>query len=145
MSDESPHYTKIGSSFIVGFKEAHGPIIASRDGFYLTIERSGADIIFGSMFGIVGKAISSSLSTTHPLETDLADLPDEITTHPDWPIKKNRGRVVFIPREAIQRLAWPWWGGLRVYVQENKFSISASFFARTKILATLNSMGYQFS
>ncbi|MBI1246810.1 hypothetical protein GC197_03070 [bacterium] len=139
-----PKYKRIANKFMLGsiFKEYHGPVIASREAFYLVVNVSAAAAMGGVVGGLVGVAIAGVLSggkkeQTDVLDIDLAELHPDILRDPDWPIRQQTGRVILIPRGAIKKIKYPWWGSLDIQTAERRFSICPMVFYRGGVVRFL--------
>ena len=123
-------------------KEAFGPIVVSKEAFFLVIEAGSAQWAADALGGLVGrviyKAVSSNTKTKlDAMECCLSELPTDVTGDPQWPIKKAEGRVIVIPRHAIKSLNYPWWSTLCVETSEQKFNLAVTIFFRKGILKFL--------
>jgi hypothetical protein len=77
------------------------------------------------------------------IETDLADLPHEITSDPDWPVKQSQGPVLILPRKAIQSIRYSFWQwGIFLQTADLEFRIEPPFFGRTRVLNWLREVGW---
>jgi hypothetical protein len=111
-----PEFMIIGSTYYLGRGATSfaykGPIVASRDAFYLVVDRSPEKDIGLALGGVTGALIAGSrpATTGSGYETDLADLPPSLTRHPEWPVKRSTGRVVVLTREWVESIEYDPWG-----------------------------------
>ena len=108
-----PEYVVLGRSFRAKkgrFSDDHGGrMIVSRDTVYLVIYNSAASAA-GAGGGLIGGLVAAATSalsdnTLHEEVTTLAQLPETVTRHPDWPIKKaDQTPVIVVPRAAVKRV-----------------------------------------
>ena len=76
-------------------------------------------------------------------ETDLSALPDEVTAHPDWPVKQTSGPVIVIPCAAISSVRYSFWQwGIFLQTDGLEFRIEPPFFGREKTLQWLDQAGW---
>jgi hypothetical protein len=154
-----PEYMKISSSGIRIGKKTSGLYsavsIASAEAFFLLIGqnamRMGMEAGGGALGALLGIALDK-LRKKQPLveagesvvETTLDDLPEEITDHPDWPIRRHEGPVIVIPREAVLGVRYSFWQwGIFVETEQIEFRIEPPFFGRKKVLNFLREAGWE--
>ena len=74
---------------------------------------------------------------------DLRELPSSIVGDPTWPEKKGTGKVVVIPRAAVERLHYAWHGTLKIYTEDFVFCLEPHFFLRPWIKGALRERGWK--
>src|SRR5262245_4574187 len=124
-----PEYLKIGSAF----QRTHevfggdyvGPVIVSKDAFFLVVEKTPAQtsiemlshvvgsvtlgagaVVAGVVGHVVGEIVSEVLpAKRHAFQWEYAQIPEEITGHSDWPLTSEpKGPVIVIPRDAVDQI-----------------------------------------
>jgi hypothetical protein len=153
-----PKYMTISSSGIRIGKKVSGLYsavsVASDEALFLVVgsnaARAGMEIGGGALGVLLGLALDR-LGRKKPLveagsdvvETTLEDLPEEVTGHPDWPLRVRRGPVLIIPREAALSVRYSFWQwGIFVQTAEVEFRIEPPFFGRGKVLVFLREAGW---
>ncbi len=153
-----PEYMKISSSGIRIGEKASGLYsavsIASAEAFFLLIGRNalrmGMEAGGGALGALLGMALDR-LRKKQPLveagqivETTFDDLPEEITDHPDWPVRRHDGPVIVIPRDAVLSVRYSFWQwGIFVQTQKVEFRIEPPFFGRKRVLNFLREAGWE--
>jgi hypothetical protein len=157
----SVKYMRVGGSFGIrtsGRKDYTGVIVASRDAFFLlplmhmNLATLGAIGLGGAIGGAIAGALARAASkggqylsdAKDVTEMDLADLPHEITGDPDWPLKKAKGRVLVVPRHAITKIKYSFWGHFKLITEERTFLLELSLFRRRRVTNFLRSVGWEF-
>ncbi len=141
-------YKIIAKKFALGhFKECFGPAVVSRDAIYLIIDPTLSVGGLGAgpaIANLANRVMSSAAAKTKtPYSQDLEDLPDEIASDPEWPITQTSGRVFIVPREAVTKLKYPWWGGLTILTEAQKFEVSPNMFLRKSVVRYLREQGWE--
>jgi hypothetical protein len=150
-----PGYMTIGTNFRVEYKnkvqDFLGPVVASKDAYYLVVEMNhGKAALASALGGALGLFVMNLLESDKPheprlLETDLSQLPAKITKHPDWPVKySKKGRVFVIPRNAIERIDYSFWDTYDIQTAEHIFSIGLKLFTRWTVTKYLRTQGWEF-
>jgi hypothetical protein len=148
-----PRYMQISSSGIRIGKKTSGlysaVTVASADAFFLVIGKSA----FRStpMGGLLGAVIDHFAgkkplveTDSEVIETDLAELPQEITADADWPIKQPAGPVIVIPRKGVESVRYSFWQwGIFVQTKNIEFRIEPPFFGRKRVLKYLREVGWE--
>ncbi len=142
-------YLKIGSAFHLGesvTRGCNGAVVASREGFYLVVSGSG----FGATpLGALAAAVIEHF--LKPIDfapgvrvTDLAELPEEVTGDPDWPVRATEGPVIVVPRKAIRAIRYSFWKW-RIYLctETMDVGIEPPLFGRKKVFAFLRESGWE--
>jgi len=136
-------YQIIGTSFMTGrggsTKMNFGPVVASRDAFYLVVNISHNQAMFGLLGGIVDRLEGSPQDLQSVTVTTVGELPEEVTAHPDWPRKIVAKRnVIIVPRSMIREIRRPGLGGqLVLETDAERFSIGLKLFGKRKALSWL--------
>jgi hypothetical protein len=117
----------------------YGPAVANYDAFYLVVNISHNQAIFGPLGGLVNCLEQSPGELGAVTVTTVATLPDSVTSHPEWP--KNivsKRRVIVVPRGAIHEIRRPGLGGQIVLeTEQERFSVGLKFFGKKKTLSWL--------
>jgi hypothetical protein len=142
-------YLKIGKAFHLGevvTRGCFGAAVASRAGFYLVVSGGG----FGATpLGALAAEVIEHFLT--PIEfapgvavTDLAELPEDVTGHPDWPARAEQGSVIVVPRKAIRAIRYSFWKW-RIYLCTETMDIGLEppLFGRRKVFAFLREAGWE--
>jgi hypothetical protein len=142
-------YLKIGKAFHLGeavTRACFGTVVASRAGFYLVVSGGG----FGAtpLGALAAEVIEHFLK---PIEfapgvvvTDLAELSEDVTGHPDWPVLAEEGPVIVVPRKAIRAIRYSFWKW-RIYLctETMDIGIEPPLFGRKKVFAFLREAGWE--
>jgi hypothetical protein len=153
-----PEFMKISRAFRIGKKNSgnySGIVVASPDAFYLVVGQNAvrAGMVAGG--GLLGGLLASYLdkrsgkkslveASSGVIETDLADLPVDVTGHREWPVKAQEGPVLVVPREAIQSTRYSFWQwGIFLQTKEIEFRIEPPFFGRKRLLNWLREIGWE--
>jgi hypothetical protein len=128
--------------------------VASDEALFLVIgqnaARMGMEFGGGALGALLGLALDR-LGKRKPLveagssvvETSLEDLPEDVTGHPDWPLRVAQGPVLVIPREAALGVRYSFWQwGIFVQTEEVEFRIEPPLFGRRKVLEFLRDAGW---
>jgi len=146
-----PKYKVIARSFRFGRNvhegDYYGPVIASRDAFFLVIDQTPAEAYLGAVGGLVGAliamAVSGGVNKQHDvLQFDYRELPRRITEHPDWPIRRKKGPVVVVPRQAVDRIRYAYFGTYDLECGDRVYRIGLKFFGRSAVMKFLNGAGW---
>ena len=157
----SVKYMRVGRGFGIrtsGRKDYTGVIVASPDAFFLlplmhmNLATLGAIGLGGAIGGAIAGALAHEANkrgqylseTKNIIEMDLADLRAEITDDPDWPLKKAKGKVLVVPRRAITKIKYSFWGHFKLVTEEATFLLELSLFPRRRITRFLRSVGWKF-
>jgi hypothetical protein len=150
----------IGNTFIMGaYWGAHrGPVVASAPGIHVVVERgavedarrSGApDHVLGwatwSFFGMLAgrmanKQIERSDKVLAPM--NLADLPHDIISDPEWPITRRDGLVYFLPKDEVEAIKVTWVGNLYIWFKGLKYTVEVGTFSAAKVRRFLAECGW---
>ncbi len=100
------YFAKIGGAFRVGKAKWLGPVVASPDAIYLVKKARQRNNAGG---GLIGAAISAALQSRDRFDTcRYFELPAEVTSHSDWPVKRKKDcRVLIIPKNEIKQIKHP--------------------------------------
>lgn len=126
-------------------KQSMGPVIVGREAFFLVRVAGAGVATAGAMGGLVGGLIASAFDggqtgiaeSDQIVSMDIKELPHEILEHPDWPAKRHKGSVTIIPKDAVDRLTYPWWGGLCIFSGDMKITTNPTFMGRDSALRFL--------
>lgn len=151
-----PEYLTVGKAFRLGtiaHRNYSGLAVASREAFFLVVGvnafRAGLGLAGGLLADLAGKLTGWSKGRYLPessgvVETDLAELPVDVTGHPDWPVRQEAGPVLVIPRPAVQSVAYSFWKwGVFVRTEAIEIRIEPPFFGRKKMLQGLRELGWE--
>ncbi len=136
-----------------------GLVVASKKALYFVVDgqllpgtAGGVLGQFGAVGGLVAGVLKgkkkfkgSLLPEPDPLveEMDLGDLPEEVATHPDWPVDCKDGWVLVVPRAAVQALRTSCLlGGIRVELRDVFILVFTPAFRRKELAAVLVDMGW---
>lgn len=139
-----PAYMRVGGEVLIGrglrAKRYFGPVVASSDAFFLCLVSSS----LGAMLGLVGAALEALASGKREImEGDLSKLPSEITQHPDWPIRWKKGRVIVVPREAVDSIQYSFWASSDLQTKQQVFRVNLRLLRRRRVLAFLRESGWK--
>jgi hypothetical protein len=146
-----PKFKVIGNTFQIGpglnMGDFRGPVVASRDAFYLCVLTRPGEHLAGHFGGLVGILLYKGIGALfkrrpHELEFKIETLPPEITDDPEWPVKKHVGTVIVVPREIINRIQYGFWTSYDLVCGKRTYLIGLKFFTRSRVLASLNEMGW---
>ena len=146
-------YSRIAGRFHFGsamtLKEYVGHVIASDDALYLKPDANAIAAGLGLMGGLPGYMAASKIQSwaglNAPMQTTIEELPEEITSHKDWPIGHKKGDIIILPKDIVHTIKYPWYGALTMETDEHKFTISPVVFARGKVLKSLKTLGWEVS
>lgn len=153
-----PEFLQVSKAFRIGTKASglhSGVVVASADAFYLVVGMKATHAGLAGAGGAVGGLIAGILArqaagksicdaSTGVVETDLSELPREVTFHADWPVKQRSGKVLVIPREAISSVRYSFWKwGIFLQTDGLEFRIEPPFFGRERTLQSLEEMGWK--
>src|SRR5687768_15168385 len=153
-----PRFMQISKAFRIGqspTKNYSGIAVASADAFFLIVGSNALATGLGLSGGLVGGFLAGVLHKAVPgrylpgaasdlTETDLAELPVEVTGHPDWPVKSRKGPVIVVPRPAIRSVRYSFWKwGIFLETKDIEFRLEPPFFGRKKVLAFLREIGWE--
>lgn len=130
-----------------------GMVVAGADAFYYAIDQKliiGPGAVLGAVGGLVeGMRGKKKRKQYMPQEvefveeTDLADLPEDITGDPDWPVTWDEGPVIVVPRRAVVGVRTGFWiGGIDVEVEDMILRTFTPIFKRKKMVAYLLELGW---
>lgn len=154
-------YMAVASRFSVGTGlkeiEYQGCVVASPHAFFLVIDANSLLSIVGAILGgAIGGGIGIAAGAyaaaragellrggKEALELDAAALPTAITNDPEWPDEAEGDRVIVIPRDAVTKLRFPWWGALGIDTGQDLFKIHAAFWSRGRVVRFLRNAGWQ--
>jgi hypothetical protein len=77
------------------------------------------------------------------METDLSKLPPEITQHPEWPLKWKKGRVIVVPREAVDSVRYSFWTTFDLQTEQQVFRVGLRLLRRRRVLEFLRESGWE--
>lgn len=146
-----PVYLHVANKVLIGkglkAKQFLGAIVASRQAFFMHLASGELGLYGGLVGGIVGAiagALLESAAKTQRqiMEIDLSDLPAEISGHPDWPIKRKKGRLVVVPRSAVISVRYSFWTTFDLQTDAQVFRVELRFLARRRILGFLRDAGW---
>jgi hypothetical protein len=116
-------------------------VIASKDAFFLVrlnkIKSRGqvyAEILSDTVQAAVGK---------DQIEIPIAELPQTILDHKDWPLWDHDGTVRVVPKSAIQSLSFPWWGALKLKTATRSFRIGVPWWKTISTRRRLRELGWK--
>ena len=152
-----PEFVLVSRAFRIGpdaRENRAGIVVASAEAFFLVVGMKATHVGMAGAGGAVGGLLAAYFarkSAGKPLcdeasgviETDLACLPAEVTTHADWPVRQKSGPVIVIPREAIQTVRYSFWKwGIFLQTASVEFRIEPPFFGRERMLQELARLGW---
>ena len=152
-----PQFMLLSRAFRIGkhISGSHSAlVVASSAALHLVVGQNAMKMGMAAVGGAVGGLIAGVLERSRSpqtlagaaprvIETDLRELPAEVTAHPDWPIKATAGRVLVILREDIESIRYSFWEwGIFVVVDGLEFRIEPPMFGRKKKLAWLREAGW---
>jgi hypothetical protein len=142
-------YLKISKAFHLGeavTRACFGTVVASRAGFYLVVDGSafGATAL-GALTAVVIEQFLGPLQLAPGVVvTDLAELPVEVTGHPDWPVRQEEGPVTVLPRMAIRAVRYSFWKwGIYLCTETTDIRIEPPLFGRRKVFGFLREAGWE--
>jgi hypothetical protein len=143
-----PRFRIIANSFTIGnLQEFRGPVIASPDAIILVMDYSPLDNVRVTclQFGIpiLGTVVRLLNKVRRPTQIDYADLPAEITSHPDWPIKRKHVPVILIPASCVDRLEIAYFGApLEIRCDSIVYRASVGLLRNASVIRFLRSTGW---
>ena len=136
-----------------------GMVVASKKKLYFVVDvqslPSPAGGVLGQ-FGAAGGLVSGMLEGKKKFkgsllprpdprveEMDLSDLPEDITSHADWPVDFKKGWVLVVPSEAVQSLRTSCLlGGIKVELSDVYILVFTPIFRRKQMAGLLVDMGW---
>ena len=152
-----PEFVHVSRAFRIGpdaSENRAGIVVASAEAFFLVVGMKATHMGMAGAGGAVGGLLAAYLarkSAGKPLcddasgviETDLAGLPAEVTTHADWPVRQKSGPVIVIPREVISTVRYSFWKwGIFLQTTGMEFRLEPPFFGRERMLQQLAALGW---
>ena len=132
-----PEYQIIGNSFLTGLPKSpkmhFGPVVASRYAFYLVVNISHNQALFGLLGGLVDTIDGGVDSLASVTVTTVANLPDAVTSHSDWPRKVIPKRTVIVLSRAAVQSVKRVGAQLHVDTENGRFALFLKFFGRSRI------------
>lgn len=136
-----------------------GMVVASKKALYFVVDVQNlpttAEGVLGQLGAVGGLAAGilkgkkklkgSLLPQPDPLteEMDITDLPEDITTHPEWPVGFENGWVLVVPYEAVRSLRTACLlGGIRVELRDVFILVFTPLFRRKELAGLLVDMGW---
>ena len=144
-SESPPHYKKIASRFCVGtsLREYYGSVVVSLEAIYCVIKKSEFEVLgrsLGGLGSIAGEGLSQAVE---PALVAHNNLPDAITSHPDWPLKETPSRVIVIPKNSVSDISARYWGSAFVVTFDGgSISISVNFLFWTSVKRYFKNTGW---
>jgi hypothetical protein len=119
-----------------------GMVVASREALYFV---PGVGSMPPSPIGgLFGKLLRAPQLGDLGGEMDLAEVPAEITEHPDWPVTWDEGPVFVLPREAVEELRTSFWlGGIEMNLPDVRILVFTPVFRRKQMAAYLDALGWE--
>jgi hypothetical protein len=148
-------YMKISRAFHLGTgisRAFSGAVVACARGFYLVVGENAMRSGFVHGGGPVGALVADFIERrlTPPefapgvVVMDLADLPPDVSGHPDWPVRADQGPVIVVPRAAVQSLRYSFWKwGIFVRTATLEIRFEPPLFGRKKMFAFLREAGWE--
>jgi len=156
-----PNYIKIGRDIIVGkglsAKHWSGAVVFSRDAIYICPNTSQAALTLGldsgaaaaGILGAVGGALVAVARKQGDAQpswksqvVDLRDLPPEVISSPDWPVRKGKRPVIVLRRELVEKIERDG-GKLLVTSCGETFKLGMKLFGRSEVVGVLRELGWQ--
>lgn len=131
-----------------------GLVVAGRDAFYFVVGPKATHMGMEAGGGVLGALVAAWLkrrsggtvvagAPSGVSQMDLSELPAEVTTLRDWPVRQKEGPVLVITREAISSIRYSFWQwGIFLEVETLEFRIEPPFFGREKKLRWLEEAGW---
>jgi hypothetical protein len=146
------YYRKIGSAFTANGVKWQGAVIASPEAIYLLkVARvsagvAGAAAAGGLVGGLIAGAIAAATRKPDDNRTcTYFQLPEQVRSHPDWPIKKRKKDVdvIVIARDSAPPLTHPRFTNLiKLTVKGITYVIEYTLFAGGKTKRFLAAAGW---
>jgi hypothetical protein len=148
-----PKYLKISSAFHLGEGVARaffGPVVASAEAVYLVVEGSAlrGGVVSGGPLGAwvagwIERRTFPLKPVPHVVEMDYAELPADVTGHPDWPVSPRHVPVIVVWRQAVKSVGYSFWKW-RIYLRSASLDIGIEppLFGRKKVFAFLREAGW---
>jgi hypothetical protein len=156
-----PNFVKIGRDIVAGkglsAKHWAGPVVFGRDAIYacpnitrwlLMQGHDSSASMAGALFGLAGVAVTSILQQSTKSENgwkdwvvDSTDLPRDVTSSPDWPVKKMDRPVIVLRRENVIKIERKG-GKLLVDSCGGRFGFGLKFFGRSEAVAIVQKLGW---
>lgn len=138
-------FCMLGYGIRINGKDFQGKAVASEDTIFLALK--GRVGVSGQ--GVLGHLIQSAINKMSekeefPYQCPVEDLPDEVTSDPEWPLKNRKGDVVVLPRSAIKSLKLgPWFYSLlSIKATDITFKVAVGVFSRRRIRRFLTENGW---
>ena len=138
-----PRYLTFGNSTRFGLCDYYGPVIASPEALFLMLAVRPGGLV-GGLLQMGVEKLSRKKEITYLC--DLSEFPEEITTDPDWPLKKKKkGEVIVVPRADIKSLRLGSWlhSLLTIKTPERTFQAGVSIFKRSKLREFFTEHGWE--
>ncbi|MEM7456986.1 MAG: hypothetical protein AAF456_21765 [Planctomycetota bacterium] len=128
----------VGERFSISlFKTTFGPVVASRDAFFLI--PASNEFLAASLMHVAPVPLpagttgwNSNSGTQSAFKVQLESLV-KVTSHPDWPVSNiTTGPIFAIPRHSITAFKYRWYGAITLQTSERRFVITpdAGFFPK---------------
>ncbi|MDJ0782244.1 MAG: hypothetical protein QNJ22_09745 [Desulfosarcinaceae bacterium] len=112
-----------------------GPVIVSEDCIYLTCKKViGVGNTLQRNLGAAGAVLSTLVKKEADPLAYAVPIPESVCKDPHWPAPPELPSAIIIRKADAEKIAYPFWGSLRVTVNGVEFTIMADFFSRNKIL-----------
>lgn len=73
---------------------------------------------------------------------DLRDLPSDVVSSPDWPVRKRKRPIIVLRRELVESIEREG-GKFLVSSCGDTFKLGMRFFGRSKVVGTVRDLGWQ--
>jgi hypothetical protein len=115
-----------------------GPVVVSDKCIFLTCNRViGVDKALKRNLGAAGAVLSKLVEKEADPFDYSVQIPEETLNDQNWPISKDIQSAIIINREDAEKVSYPFWGSLNVFVNGIKFNILSGFSLRKKIINLL--------
>jgi hypothetical protein len=146
-----PEYRVVGNSFHLGrggLKDKfQGPVVASRDAIYFVIDETPSESAIASFGGSIGALIVLGMARRRKRQHDArqfdyAEVPQQITAHPDWPLKREEGPVIVVPRELVERTRYGRFSTYELECDDRLYRICLNTLLPSKAIRFLSDAGW---
>jgi hypothetical protein len=88
--------------------------------------------LFGMLAGRMARRQTERSDKVLP-PMNLADLPEDIRSDPEWPITQKEGLVYFFPKDEVEAIKVTWVGNLYLWFKGLKYTVEVGTFSAAKV------------
>jgi hypothetical protein len=140
--DDPGPFFKVGRLFTVGKQAWTGKAYVSPSSFYLlklSRNRQGSYAAGGA----IGMLLSAALTTDDMTRScDITDLPETVRRQLDPKLKKKKGDVIILHRDALTFLKTTSWGSVTPTIGNEAFPVNTGLFGKKKVKQFLRDQGW---